>query len=101
RGVHLFGLLAGGVGAAVLIGFSWRHSSTGRWWPILVYAIGLLAMLSCSAAYNVAVGSTRREILRRLDHAAIFLMIAGTYTPFTTRLLPQSWAVWMTGSVWC
>lgn len=57
-------------------------------------------MLGCSAAYNLSLSSSRRTILRRLDHAAIFLMIAGTYTPFTTRMLPQSWAVLMTSIVW-
>jgi hemolysin III len=41
-------------------------------------------MLFCSAAYNHAITSPRREFLRRLDHASIFLMIAGTYTPLTT-----------------
>ena len=57
-------------------------------------------MLTCSAAYNLSLGSPRREILRRLDHAAIFLMIAGTYTPLTTHLVPQTWAALMTSSVW-
>lgn len=100
RGVHFFGLLAGGFGSAVLIGLACRRLNPGQCWPILVYAAGLLAMLGCSAAYNLNPGSSRRETLRRLDHAAIFLMIAGTYTPFTTRMLSQTWAMSMTGSVW-
>lgn len=83
-----------------MIGFAWQRLNPSQWWPILVYAIGLLAMLTCSAAYNLNPGSSRREILRRFDHAAIFLMIAGTYTPFTALRLPQTWAVLMTGSVW-
>lgn len=46
------------------------------------YGAGLLAMLGCSAAYNLTVDSKRKETLRRYDHAAIYVMIAGTYTPF-------------------
>lgn len=100
RSVHIFGLLAGGLGSAALIGFAWQRLQPSEWWPILVYTTCLSAMLGCSAAYNLNRGGPRREILRRLDHAAIFLMIAGTYTPFTALLLPRTWAVLMTGSVW-
>lgn len=50
---------------------------------LLVYAAGLLAMLGCSALYNlVPDASPRKPVLRRCDRAAIFVMIAGTYTPF-------------------
>ena len=48
----------------------------------IVYGAGLMAMLWLSAAYNLITHSTWKARLRRLDHAAIFLMIAATYTPF-------------------
>ena len=57
-------------------------------------------MLGCSAAYNLASNASRRDFLRQLDHAAIFLMIAGTYTPFTTCRLYGVWAIGMTAAVW-
>jgi hemolysin III len=66
----------------------------------LVYSVCLLAMLGCSAAYNLASNAPRRRLLRRFDHAAIFLMIAGTYTPFTTCRLHGVWAIGMTAAVW-
>lgn len=47
-----------------------------------VYGAGLLAMLGCSALYNTSGDGPWKAWFRRLDHAAIFLMIAGTYTPF-------------------
>jgi hemolysin III len=53
-----------------------------------------------SAAYNLAENSTRRALLRRLDHAAIFIMIAGSYTPFTTQRFEGAWAIGMTAAVW-
>jgi hemolysin III len=100
RMVHVLGLLSGGVGSIVMIGIALHRLDPGGWWPILVYSACLLAMLTCSAVYNLAPVSPRRQLLRRLDHAAIFLMIAGTYTPFTARALPENWAVAVTGSVW-
>jgi hemolysin III len=66
----------------------------------LIYAICLVAMLVSSASYHFALASPRRALLRRLDHAAIFLMIAGTYTPFTVGRLSGMWAIGMTAAVW-
>ncbi len=55
---------------------------------VTVYCIGLLAMIGCSAAYNLMPQHRpSKQILRRLDHAAIFIMIAGTYTPFAVNRL--------------
>jgi hemolysin III len=56
-------------------------------------------MLGCSTAYNFA-KAQYRPLLRRLDHAGIFIMIAGSYTPFTTHSLTGGWALWMTVAVW-
>jgi hypothetical protein len=50
---------------------------------LTVYGAGLLAMVGASALYAWGRGSRRHVLYRHLDHAAIFLMIAGTYTPFT------------------
>jgi hemolysin III len=50
--------------------------------PIALYIFGLLSMLICSALYNAAEQSPWRPVLRRLDYSAIFLLIAGTYSPF-------------------
>lgn len=48
---------------------------------IAAYALGLVATFGFSAAYNLSPPGPRRALLRRFDHAAIFLMIAGTYAP--------------------
>lgn len=48
---------------------------------LALYGLGLMAMLICSTAYNLFVDHPQRDILRQIDHAAIFVMIAGTYTP--------------------
>jgi hemolysin III len=66
----------------------------------LIYAAGLLAMLGCSAAYNMFRTSRWRDWLRRFDHAAIFAMIAGTYTPFTLLGLKGAWSISLTAVIW-
>jgi hemolysin III len=67
---------------------------------VAIYAGGLLAMLVCSAAYNLGARGRHRYWLRNLDQAAIFLMIAGTYTPFTVLQLEGAWRVSLTTIVW-
>ena len=54
---------------------------------VSVYCAGLFAMLTASALYNLWPQGNTREWLRRFDHAAIFIMIAATYTPFAVNRL--------------
>lgn len=80
--VHIAGLALGLLGAiclivtATLTHLGWIERAS-----LLVYGTAMLAMLGASAAYNMWPVSPRKWILRRLDHAFIYLMIAGTYTP--------------------
>lgn len=67
---------------------------------VSVYALCVITMIGCSMAYNLAENHKRKSLLRRFDHAAIFLMIAGTYTPFTTLRFDGAWAISMTTIVW-
>ncbi|HXV01764.1 MAG TPA: hemolysin III family protein [Caulobacteraceae bacterium] len=99
RWVHVVGLTAGGVGGLTLLGLSLGLGHFRQLAAIGIYAACLMAMFLCSAAYNLA-SPARRPLLRRFDHAAIFLMIAGSYTPFTTQSLTGAWAIGMTSTVW-
>ena len=97
--VHILGLCLGLAGAIVMMAVAIGSPHAGQVVPTAVYAAGLLAMLGCSAVYNVWQSCRRRDWLRRLDHAAIFVMIAGTYTPLAARL-PDTWAVTLTVGMW-
>jgi hemolysin III len=57
-------------------------------------------MLGCSALYNLAPPGPRKALLRRFDHAAIFVMIAGTYTPVAALAIGGAWAWGLLGLVW-
>ncbi|MFC3077924.1 hemolysin III family protein [Phenylobacterium terrae] len=97
--VHVVGLTLALVGGAVLLILAVQERSISLVVGVSIYAAGLLAMLGFSTAYNFAKAAWRPR-LRRLDHAGIFLMIAGSYTPFTTQLLDGAWAIGMTAAVW-
>ena len=84
RIIHMMGTLAGAVGSAILVGIAAAVAVLPTFSASLIYSVCLVAMLGCSAAYNFASNTSRREFLRQVDHAVIFLMIAGTYTRFTT-----------------
>jgi hemolysin III len=96
--VHVVGLTLSLVGGVVLLTMAVMAGRIGAIVGCAIYAAGLLAMLAFSTAYNFA-HHRYRPTLRRLDHAGIFLMIAGSYTPFTLGL-PGAWGWGMTAAVW-
>jgi hemolysin III len=98
--VHIVGLAAAIGGGALLVGLCIAHGGLGQTGAIAIYILCLVTALAVSAAYNLATCPRMQQRLRRLDHAAIFLMIAGSYTPFTTQRLEGAWAIGMTIAVW-
>ncbi|MFZ5668286.1 MAG: PAQR family membrane homeostasis protein TrhA [Pseudomonadota bacterium] len=97
--VHIVGLAFALFGGGTLLGLSVGAGGGGRIASVAVYAVGMALMLGCSLAYNFG-KAPWRPLLRRFDHAGIFLMIAASYTPFTTQSLTGGWALWMTLGVW-
>ncbi|HYC16833.1 MAG TPA: hemolysin III family protein [Pseudolabrys sp.] len=80
--VHLLGVAMAIGGAAVLLVIVVQSSDTTRFAAVAIYLTGLLSMLGFSAAYNLWPVSPFKWWLRRLDHSAIYLLIAATYTAF-------------------
>jgi len=67
---------------------------------LAIYGFALVATFSCSAGYHLIVRPKLKSIFRRLDHAAIFLMIAGTYTPFALMKMDAPWGLTLLAVVW-
>jgi hemolysin III len=84
--IHAIGVSLGLIGAVVIVVMAAQSGAATDIPSILIYAVGLLAMLGFSAAYNMWPISPVKWVLRRFDHSAIYLMIAGTYTPFVGQL---------------
>ena len=83
--VHAIGIVLGVIGAVAIIVVA-LETERIEVAPILIYVTGLLAMLGLSAAYNLWPISPTKWVLRRFDHSAIYLLIAGTYTPFLAMM---------------
>ncbi len=84
--VHYAGVPLGWLAAILLLA---RAAPQGGWVlaSVVIYGIGLVGMLSASAAYQLWAPSLTKERLRRIDKAMIFVMIAGTYTPISATAL--------------
>jgi hemolysin III len=87
---HLCGAIAAFFGMIVMIIIA-KGAST-KIASVLVYSFGLIAMFSASGIYHIArVKPTILQTLRKIDHSAIFLLIAGTYTPFCLLAFTGFW----------
>src|SRR5471032_2306344 len=80
--VHAVGAALAIAGATVLLTIAFRSAPGAEIASVVVYVVGLLSMLGLSMAYNLWPVSPRKWLLRRFDHSSIYLLIAGTYTPF-------------------
>jgi hemolysin III len=98
--IHILGIAGGAIGGASLVALIAVRGDWLELGALLIYACGMIAMFCCSAAYNLARSSPLRATLQRCDHAAIFVMIAGTYTPFTLLRLDGIWSWGLTVAVW-
>jgi hemolysin III len=98
--VHVVGVTLGLAACVTLAIVAWPGAGPAVLVSLAVYGTGLLAMLGCSALSNIA-GHGRPEALwHRLDHAAIFVMIAGTYTPFAAIAIGGAWGTGLLVFVW-
>lgn len=98
--VHAVAILAAVIGLAVLIVLVLTKRGGLELSAVAVYGAGLLAMFGFSAAYNMTPPSPLKWLLRRFDHSSIYLMIAGTYTPFLTLLGDTWWAITLGAIIW-
>ncbi|WFU42079.1 hemolysin III family protein [Bradyrhizobium sp. CB82] len=99
--IHAIGVLLGIVAATVLVVLTVLYASAVDIVGVSIYAAGLLSMLVLSATYNLWPVSPAKWILRRFDHAAIYLLIAATYTPFILELKDSTFALALLVGVWC
>ncbi len=84
--VHVVGVGAATAGIAILFVSAHDRMEWSVFTAIAIYSVALLLMLSASAAYHILADTAARPMLRRLDHAAIYLKIAGTFTPLAVFL---------------
>ena len=96
---HGIGLCAALIGAPILL-LEARRSSPGFFLGAVIFAVTLSMLYLGSTLYNAWPQTRAKSVLRTLDHSAIFLLIAGTYTPFTLGPLRGLWGSSILAVVW-
>ena len=96
---HGVGLCAALIGAPILL-LEARRSSPGFFLGAVIFAVTLSMLYLGSTLYHAWPQTRGKSVLQTLDHSAIFLLIAGTYTPFTLGPLRGFWGSTMLALVW-
>jgi hemolysin III len=99
--VHAAALVAGLIAFTLLFWKAPLRGGIGGELAMAVYAAGFFLMFGASLAYNMTPNSPLKWILRRCDHSAIYLMIAGTYTALLSLIPDSLWAIALAAFVWC
>ncbi|NOZ94616.1 MAG: hemolysin III family protein [Acidobacteria bacterium] len=97
---HGIGVLAGIPGLVILVSAAARTGDARKVVASAVFGAALVLLFLSSTLYHAIPSRRAKGPLRSLDHAAIFLLIAGTYTPFTLVSLGGAWGWSLFGTVW-
>lgn len=98
--IHGIGLVLSIAGLAVLVAFSAMHGGARAVVASSVFGTSLILLYTASTLYHSIPGAMAKRVLRTCDHIAIFLLIAGTYTPFTLLALPGAWGWGLFITIW-
>lgn len=69
-------------------------------WAVIVYCCSLLAVFASSTSYHMTIEPRRRYLLRKVDHICIYLLIAGTNTPFVWYYMDTPWRTIYLTAIW-
>ncbi len=97
---HGVGLLAAGVGVPFLVVAAVERGEVAGIVGASVFATTMVLLYLTSTLYHALPANRAKRVFRVLDHAAIYLLIAGTYTPFTLGVLHGPWGWTVFGLVW-
>ena len=97
---HALGIVLGIAGLAVLAAFAALHGGAWRIVSVSIYGATLILLFTASTLYHAVPNPRAKPVLRLLDHSAIFLLIAGTYTPFALISLRGPWGWSLFAIVW-
>jgi len=96
---HLAGTLLAGIGTPLLIVLAARSGDAWKIVGCAIYGASLLLLYGTSTLYHSLRGRAKR-VLRKLDHCSIYVLIAGTYTPFALVTLRGPWGWTLFGLAW-
>ena len=97
---HGAGLALAIAGTPVLIIAAVRYGTAWNTVGVSVFAASMIALYLASTLYHALTHDGAKRFFRVLDHSAIFILIAGTYTPFTLGVMRGPWGWTLFGLVW-
>lgn len=97
---HGVGLVAAALATPVLVYAALRQGSVGFIVGACIFAATIVVMYFSSMLYHALPENRAKRVFRVLDHGSIYVLIAGTYTPFTLGMLPGAWGWTLFGIVW-
>lgn len=97
---HGIGLLVAMIGTPVLLLAAFHHGSISFFIGTIIFTSTMLLVYLGSTVYHAWPRTSAKSILQVIDHSAIFLLIAGTYTPFALGPLRDAGGLTMLGIVW-
>lgn len=97
---HAVGLLAALIGTPVLIVHAARQGDAAFIVGVIIFAAAVLLLYLASTLYHALPAGKAKRVFRVLDHSSIFLLIAGTYAPFSLGVLRGAWGWTLFGLVW-
>ena len=97
---HGIGLLGAIAAAAVLVLDAVQHGDRSGLVGATVFSTTMVLVYLTSTLYHAVPGNRAKNFFRTLDHGAIYLLIAGTYTPFALSVLRSTWTWTMLGLEW-
>lgn len=97
---HGTGLIASLVGAPFLILHAIRHDTSRSVVGVSIFAATMMLLYLCSTLYHALPQGKAKRVFLVIEHSAIYVLIAGTYTPFTLGVLQGAWGWSLLGSIW-
>lgn len=97
---HGIGLILAIVATPFLVTATLRYGNTWRMVGVSVFAASMVMLYLSSTLYHAITHDRAKQVFRTFDHCAIFLLIAGTYTPFTLGVLRGPWGWTLLGLIW-
>src|ERR1044072_6445583 len=97
---HGAGLVFAIAGTPILIVAAVRYGTAWNTVGVSVFAASMITLYAASTLYHALTHDKAKRFFRVLDHSAIFILIAGTYTPFTLGILRGGWGWTLFGLVW-
>jgi len=97
---HGIGLLLALLATPILVVAALRYGNAWNAVGVSVFAASMITLYLASTLYHAITHDRAKRIFRMFDHSAIFLLIAGTYTPFSLGILRGPWGWTLLGLIW-